>query len=87
MARAYPLGSNKISFTCPGCGCDHFIDTRGWTFNKDFDAPTFTPSVLVGAQVAEVPRCHSFVTDGRIKFLNDCDHELAGQEVELPCVA
>lgn len=28
--------------------------------------------------------CHSFVTDGRIRFLNDCTHELAGQTVDLP---
>lgn len=28
--------------------------------------------------------CHSFVTDGRIQFLDDCTHELAGQTVELP---
>ena len=29
-------------------------------------------------------RCHSFVTDGKIQFLSDCTHELAGQIVELP---
>lgn len=29
-------------------------------------------------------RCHSFVTDGRIQFLSDCSHELAGQTVDLP---
>jgi hypothetical protein len=28
--------------------------------------------------------CHSFVTDGRIQFLEDCTHELAGQTVDLP---
>lgn len=28
--------------------------------------------------------CHSFVTDGRIEFLSDCTHALAGQAVELP---
>lgn len=28
--------------------------------------------------------CHSFVTDGRIQFLSDCTHALAGQTVELP---
>lgn len=27
--------------------------------------------------------CHSFVTDGRIQFLSDCTHDLAGQTVEL----
>ena len=29
-------------------------------------------------------RCHSFVRDGRIEFLSDCTHALAGQTVELP---
>ena len=28
--------------------------------------------------------CHSFVTDGRIQFLGDCTHPLAGQTVDLP---
>lgn len=28
--------------------------------------------------------CHSFVADGRIQFLSDCTHDLAGQTVELP---
>lgn len=28
--------------------------------------------------------CHSFVTDGRIQFLSDCTHKLAGQTVDLP---
>jgi len=29
-------------------------------------------------------RCHSFVVDGRIQFLQDSEHELAGQTVDLP---
>lgn len=28
--------------------------------------------------------CHSFIKEGRIQFLNDCTHSLAGQTVELP---
>jgi hypothetical protein len=28
--------------------------------------------------------CHSFVNEGRIQFLNDCTHSLAGQTVDLP---
>jgi hypothetical protein len=27
--------------------------------------------------------CHSFVSDGKIQYLNDCTHELAGKTVEL----
>ncbi len=28
--------------------------------------------------------CHAVVTAGRIQFLDDCTHELAGQTVDLP---
>ena len=27
--------------------------------------------------------CHSFVIDGKIQYLNDCTHELAGQTVNM----
>ena len=27
--------------------------------------------------------CHSFITDGKIRYLSDCTHELAGQTVEM----
>lgn len=71
-----------------------------WSWNGNVDKPTFTPSILVQydhwmppavpgqpapasqTQVHDV--CHSFVTDGRIQFLNDCTHALAGQTVDLP---
>lgn len=29
--------------------------------------------------------CHTFVTDGRIQYLGDCTHALAGQTIDLPC--
>jgi hypothetical protein len=28
--------------------------------------------------------CHSFITDGKIQYLSDCTHELAGQTIDLP---
>jgi hypothetical protein len=31
--------------------------------------------------------CHSFIKDGRIQFLGDCTHPLAGQTVDLPDIA
>jgi hypothetical protein len=38
-----------------------------------------------GEHVEPKPRlCHSFVRDGRIEFLSDCTHALAGQTVDLP---
>lgn len=29
-------------------------------------------------------RCHTFITDGKVQFLADCSHELAGQILDLP---
>lgn len=68
-----------------------------WTFNGDVTKPTFSPSVLVTwTEPSDTPEefddhtkdikkiCHSFVTDGRIQFLGDCTHALAGQTVDLP---
>lgn len=72
-------------FRCPGCGCAHGIN-GGWTFNGDVMKPTISPSILVNGLPGgppDAPRCHSFVTDGRIKFLADSTHKLAGQTVDL----
>lgn len=30
--------------------------------------------------------CHSFIKDGKIQFLNDCTHELAGQTVGMVAI-
>ena len=67
---------------CPGCKEIHTFDTR-WTYNGDCDSPTFSPSMLVHQSTPEL-RCHSFVREGKIQFLNDCHHELAGKTVPIP---
>lgn len=70
---------------CPGCKFGHLFDKR-WAFNGDMEKPTFRASYLSYGTESDPrqPRCHSYVTDGKIKFLPDCTHELAGQTVELP---
>jgi hypothetical protein len=73
-------------FDCPGCDRPHVVGL-GWTFNGSFERPTFTPSVLVTRGGDPAYRCHSYVTDGRIAFLSDCSHALAGRTVDLPEVA
>lgn len=41
--------------------------------------------IMAGEKINPVPFvCHSFVTDGKIQFLSDSTHELAGQTVEIP---
>lgn len=53
-----------------------------WNFNGNEVAPTFTPSLLY--QQPPEKRCHIFITDGIIKYLPDCGHQLAGKDVPIP---
>jgi len=85
--KVYKINDTKENlaahgFYCPGCKCHHSYDIKRWKFNGDFEKPTFTPSLLIWASRPEV-RCHLFVTDGKIRFLNDCFHEYAGKTVEM----
>lgn len=78
----------RFMFQCPACGNCHGPN-HTWGFNGDMDRPTFTPSLLVtseyGPEDARRKRvCHSFITDGKIQFLSDCTHAMAGQTVEIP---
>ena len=86
MVKSYGL-----DFTVRGAGLRISFPVRpadnlpSWEFNGDYDKPTFRPSILMtttynGKDVC----CHSFVTNGKIQFLSDCNHELAGQTIELP---
>lgn len=78
-----PTGGTIYLFHCPGCRCSHPVEVPRWTWNGSVDKPTFSPSLLCNQHHAE-SRCHSFVRDGRIEFLTDCHHELAGKTVEIP---
>lgn len=58
------------------------VGPEGWEWNKDTKKPTLRPSILTHGGNKE-ERCHSYVTDGKIKFLPDCTHEFAGKTVDL----
>lgn len=93
-------GSGRLYFHCPGCGYPHGVnvDKVGepkWSYNGDPGKPTFSPSILVTTGRAVDPTfekeegdppavCHTFVREGKIQFLSDCDHVLAGQTVNIP---
>ena len=73
-------------YNCPGCGCEHAFGLRNeggnHVFNLDLDNPTVSPSLLQNFSPDKI--CHSFIRNGKIQFLSDCWHHLAGQTVELP---
>jgi hypothetical protein len=87
-----PKGTTQgYIFWCEGCEMHHHVNTvlwrEGgnpvWTFNGSLDKPTFTPSILVTLEDNPRRVCHSFVTDGKIQFLVDSWHKLAGKTVTL----
>ena len=74
-----------------------------WVFNGDLEKPTIRESVLVrsgiyvpdnGYNAEEIEerretsvQCHSYITDGFIKYCNDCIHpgkNFRDQNIELP---
>lgn len=92
MPRVYTIEGQPTSFMidCPACGCGHKFDER-WTFNGNLDRPTFRANMLVRwtktdpvtqLKIKDIV-CHSYVTDGRIAFLSDCTHDMAGKTVDL----
>ena len=85
--------SPDYAFDCPGCGMSHGIWTSKpnangaiWTFNGDMEKPTISPSIFGYAE--NDGRifwcCHSIIRDGKIQFISDSTHKLAGQTVDLP---
>ena len=85
----------ELAALCPACGFEHNfrVDLEGhgkwkdnvWTFDGNYDAPTFSPSMLSNqSQIQkEHPVCHSFVRNGEWQYLGDCTHEMAGQTVPM----
>ena len=95
MAKKIEVHELGVMFHCPGCDSTHSITRDRWGWCGSFEKPTFSPSILVtypanpeaGEEFKEwrtERKCHSFVTDGRIHFLTDSSHKLAGKTVDLP---
>lgn len=73
-------------FNCLGCGNLHYFDLKKHTWNDDKVNPTVNPSILYDIPVFRgnpAVRCHFFIKDAKIKYLDDCTHELAGKTVDM----
>ena len=86
-------GDQRLLFHCPGCKMLHgpTVSGKGWEWNGSLETPTLNPSILVTGKRPIGPddtwvdfRCHSYVREGRIEFLGDSTHNLAGQSMNLP---
>lgn len=98
VGRAEGYTAGGIAHWCPGCNRMHAFAIDGsnrngsqWTWDGNAEAPTCHPSMNITMarhqdQDVTVPaaRCHYFLRAGRIEFLGDCTHALAGQTIDLP---
>jgi hypothetical protein len=80
---------DQLVFWCPGCDTVHAARVEGvnaWTWNGDTERPTLSPSLLSTSSDAMgvAQRCHCYIRDGRLEFLNDSSHALRGQTVAIP---
>jgi hypothetical protein len=92
-------GHDEFRWKCPSgiCG-DHRVIIRAgarykgpvWGWNGSLEAPTFSPSLLITWTfrkeehgIDEKNVCHFFVKEGKVEFLSDCTHALAGKTVPM----
>lgn len=92
LSELYTQGQylrTEILVWCPGCDNLHSLTTdlapgrsgALWRYNRNEDAPTFTPSLMVNKYNGS--RCHSYIRDGRWEFLSDSSHPYAGMSVAM----
>ena len=82
----------RLLFWCPGCDMVHGVSVGfgggpRWGWNGDREKPTFTPSVRVTyiwGPKQQRRTCHLHVVGGRLMYLPDCWHALAGQSIDMP---
>lgn len=62
-------------FHCPGCDGVHTFNPTEFFWNGSTRVPTLRPCL-------KFTRCHVYVENGRLRFL-DCGHKLNGQIVDM----
>lgn len=91
--RPHPYYSDIVEarFECPGCDEKHVFRLREegeesayagpiWTL-EGVAPPTFSPSLFLKR---ESYKCHLYLREGKIEFLGDCTHSLAGWTGKVP---
>ena len=98
MAKLVQLIGYGFMHWCPACGDQHLFYTQVktksgalWSFDNNFEQPTFTPSMVITYPAVkwndkEFPerRCHYILRHGKIVYLGDSTHHLAGRTIDLP---
>lgn len=99
MTKTRKTNDGRLLFYCEGCRMLHGVNSTwafNEDFENPTFSPSVLVKgvqditdeeydlIMSGKHIEPRPFvCHSFVTDGKIQYLNDCTHLLAGQTVEL----
>lgn len=89
VSKVLRKATDHYFWFCPGCKEIHGVPVPRWTFDGNVDAPSFSPSVrhyeLENKElgIPEKTTCHYWVKEGRLEFVGDSDHELAGKTVPM----
>lgn len=78
-----------LGYWCSGCEHIHIVNVvpdekPAWGWNGDVNKPTLTPSIRTfwpkNEEQSEATRCHHFLRDGVIEFLDDsAAHQVRGK--------
>ena len=86
MAKIEKIDTWKdhYKFYCPACKDTHYFNAK-WKFDGNFENPTLTPSLYTTWKGDKHKKniCHMYITAGRIQYLRDCTHKLAGKTVQM----
>ena len=97
LCRMDNYRSHCIFHWCPACNELHpfaidkpFYNGAIWSWNGNVEKPTFSPSMNITdgpyPENGRIERCHYFIKEGRIEYLNDCTHEFKGKTIDLPTI-
>lgn len=80
-------GDGLVEIKCHKHGW-HNVPANRWHFNGSLEKPTLSPSVREfeydpAQHEQHKTRCHFTITDGKIEYHGDNDHEFKGQKLDL----
>jgi len=71
LGKLRTLEGSRLAFWCPGCQRVHQVAVGRWLFSGDFDAPSFSPSVLVTGKQPLTEEQYHRVLEGEVFPLKD----------------
>jgi hypothetical protein len=80
LRRSLIKEREKYLFECPGCGHPHYFTIPPWVWNKSWDYPTLSHTIIVDTPDR---RCVFAMVDGCMCFDKSCHHQYAGRVVPM----